>query len=101
MNMKSSVISAGKPPIKARSSYEQSNGDDAASAQSQPTHEQIANLAHQLYIESGCQEGRDTDNWLQAEQMLRQRPGRQGMPPRVESAHRLENHGAPVSPRQF
>jgi hypothetical protein len=35
------------------------------------SYEQVASLAHQLWIESGHQHGNDADNWFRAEQMLR------------------------------
>ena len=35
------------------------------------SHEQVAHLAHQLWIESGHQHGNDAENWFRAEQMLR------------------------------
>jgi hypothetical protein len=36
-----------------------------------PTHEQITALAHQIWLERGQPEGRDLDNWLEAERQLR------------------------------
>ena len=36
-----------------------------------PTREEIASLAYKLYLESGSQEGRDLENWIQAEKILR------------------------------
>ena len=56
---------------KNRSTHE--NG--GAPASSEPTHEQIAALARQLYLDSGGEEGRDAENWLRAEQILRQKAG--------------------------
>lgn len=38
-----------------------------------PTHDQISQRAYELYRESGCIEGRDMENWLQAEAELRAR----------------------------
>lgn len=35
-----------------------------------PTHEAVALGAHQLWQDSGCADGRDIDNWLQAEHHL-------------------------------
>jgi hypothetical protein len=35
-----------------------------------PTHEQIAERAHALWIEHGCREGSDERNWLEAEREL-------------------------------
>jgi hypothetical protein len=69
-NIKSSSISAGKPEPKTKNRSTRANGD--ASPLQPPTHEQIASLACQLYIESGRQEGRDAENWLRAEQILLQ-----------------------------
>jgi hypothetical protein len=31
---------------------------------------EIAQLAYELYVSSGCKEGRDLDNWLEAERIL-------------------------------
>ena len=36
-----------------------------------PTREQIEALAHAIWIDRGCPEGRDLDNWLEAERQLR------------------------------
>ncbi len=38
--------------------------------ESKPTHEEIAQRARALYEQSGCVQGRDMDNWLQAEAQL-------------------------------
>ncbi len=35
-----------------------------------PTHEDIARLAYQLYLDSGCPENRDVEFWLEAERQL-------------------------------
>jgi hypothetical protein len=56
-----SAASRGKP----------SNGQSYNQNSNGPTQEQIAAKAYQLYVESGCQEGRDHENWLRAEQLLR------------------------------
>jgi hypothetical protein len=74
--MKSSSISAGQPETKVKNRSTRTNGESTpatgeTSTWSQPSHEQIARLASQLYIESGCQEGRDAENWLRAEEILR------------------------------
>lgn len=52
-----------------------------------PTHEQIAALAHELWLERGCPEGSDIDIWLEAERQLR------GMPP-----GQLERDPIPADP---
>jgi hypothetical protein len=38
--------------------------------QSNPTHEQVALVAYQLWKKGGCQPGHDRDYWLQAEKQL-------------------------------
>ena len=35
-----------------------------------PTHEEVAQRAHQLWQDSGCPDGRDTEFWLDAERQL-------------------------------
>ena len=35
------------------------------------SHDQVARLAHQLWIERGHQHGYDAEDWFRAEQMLR------------------------------
>jgi len=35
-----------------------------------PSHDDIANRAYQLYLDSGCPEGRDLEFWLEAERQL-------------------------------
>ncbi len=37
-----------------------------------PTHEQIAMRAHELYVRSGYQPGRDQEFWLEAERQLKE-----------------------------
>lgn len=38
-----------------------------------PTTEQIAIAAFHLYVENGCQDGHDLDDWLRAENLLTQK----------------------------
>lgn len=45
-----------------------------ASKNSQAMREQIAKKAYQLYLERGCQDGFDRQDWLNAEAILRFRP---------------------------
>ena len=33
-------------------------------------HDEIANLAYELYINSGYKDGRDEENWLEAERII-------------------------------
>lgn len=35
-----------------------------------PTHDEIAARAHAIWIEQGCPEGREVENWLEAERQL-------------------------------
>lgn len=35
-----------------------------------PTHEQISRRAYEIWIQSGCEIGRDSENWAQAEREL-------------------------------
>ena len=35
------------------------------------THEEIANRAYEIYVEKGCRQGQSEQNWLQAEQELK------------------------------
>lgn len=48
------------------------NGNaSVASPAAQPTQEQITARAFQIYVRNGRKEGRDTENWLEAEAELR------------------------------
>jgi hypothetical protein len=83
----SSTAAPGKQANKNKSPSTGGNGETRAntsgdtisgnSASSIPTREEIARLAYKLYLQSGSQEGRDLENWTQAEQLLRQRGGHQ------------------------
>lgn len=35
-----------------------------------PTHEQITQRAYEIYLQRGCPEGKDLENWLEAERQL-------------------------------
>ena len=43
----------------------------APSRRQSPTHEEIALRARELFLQSGCQPGRDVEFWLEAEHQLR------------------------------
>jgi Protein of unknown function (DUF2934) len=96
--MKTSSISAGKPETNVKNRPTRANGN--SSTQSHPTHEEIASLACQLYIQSGRQEGRDAENWLQAEQILRKQLAGQAASPRPQSGRKQENGSKQSSSRQ-
>jgi hypothetical protein len=96
--MKTSSSSPGKTQFKIKNRFTHTNGD--ASVLNQPTHEQIAKLACQLYIESGCQEGRDAENWLRAEQSLLEQAAWQAASARSQPARKPANGGKQRSSRQ-
>jgi hypothetical protein len=71
---KSNSSPVGQPALKTE-----------ASAVLGASREQIADLAYQLYLKSGGQNGRDLENWLAAErQLLSQRNHEH--PPKAEPA---------------
>ena len=37
------------------------------------THEDISRRAYEIYVENGCKEGQSEQNWLQAEQEMKNR----------------------------
>ena len=47
-----------------------------ASNNNQQIQEEIAKKAYELYEESGRQDGRDVDHWLEAEKLLKPKPRR-------------------------
>jgi aspartate carbamoyltransferase catalytic subunit len=40
-------------------------------ATTMPTHKDIAKRAHEIYVEKACRQGQSEQNWLQAEQELK------------------------------
>jgi hypothetical protein len=46
-----------------------------AVAETEPTHEEIARRAYELFLERGGDGGHDSDDWLRAEAELRKRKG--------------------------
>ncbi|HEX3720227.1 MAG TPA: DUF2934 domain-containing protein [Verrucomicrobiae bacterium] len=83
--MKAAAMQMSKPQTKVKNSNpgtpgnstnpatarKPANGQSYGQNSNGLTQEQIAAKAYQLYVESGCQEGRDNENWLRAEQLLR------------------------------
>ena len=49
----------------------------ASSRKAGPTHDQVAERARAIWTKSGCQAGRDVENWIEAERQLRQEMSRQ------------------------
>jgi hypothetical protein len=60
------TLQAMKPKNRARLSPE-----SPSQAPQPATQEQIAALAHAIWMDRGCPEGRDLDNWLEAERQLK------------------------------
>ena len=42
-----------------------------SAAPATPSHDEIARLAHELYVQSGFQAGREVEFWLEAEKQLK------------------------------
>ena len=62
--------SVGTPAIVPNAMGDTANGVDTLAIQ--PTHEDIARRAYQLYEERGGEHGHDWQDWLEAERELRQ-----------------------------
>jgi hypothetical protein len=73
--MKLTEIQTSKPAAKSKNSSRGGSGQPQPRSQTWglPTQEQIAAQAYQFYVDSGWQEGRDLENWLSAEQLLKER----------------------------
>jgi hypothetical protein len=54
-----------------------------------PTHEQIVQRAHRIWIEQGRPEGRDREHWIEAERQLRDPSGKRTSQD-IESAGEVE-----------
>ena len=48
-------------------------GSESLTAEARPTFEEIELRAYQIYIERGCADGHDVDDWVQAEHELYER----------------------------
>jgi hypothetical protein len=67
------ATTADKPARAAKAPAKPRKTAAAASNGSQPpTHEQIAQRAHELYVRSGHQHGREQEFWLEAERQLQE-----------------------------
>jgi Protein of unknown function (DUF2934) len=49
------------------------SSSSADSSESNPTYDEIAEAAYQRYLERGGSDGRDFDDWLEAERELKAR----------------------------
>ena len=67
--MKGDRVSA---PLSAKAPSSKSNGK-AGSVKGEPTHEDIAKRAYELYLERGSIEGHHEEDWLIAEAELRRK----------------------------
>ena len=56
---------------KVRRSSVKSTRTESSSATPSPSHEAIALRAHELYVQSGHQSGREVEFWLEAERELK------------------------------
>jgi hypothetical protein len=54
-----------------RQAHKAPHPDQVATAT--PTHEDISRRAYEIYVENGYKEGQSEQNWLQAEQELKNR----------------------------
>ena len=53
-------------------------GSESLTAEARPTFEEIELRAYQIYIERGCADGHDVDDWLQAEHELSEKYANSG-----------------------
>ena len=60
------------PPIDSAADMRIAGDMDSASGRT-PSYEEIAEAAYRRYLERGGQDGRDFDDWLEAERSLRSR----------------------------
>ena len=66
-----------------------------------PAHSEIAARAEQIYVESGRLEGRDLENWVQAENELKERLAANGSAPKGKASPAKKNgNGAPKREKQ-
>lgn len=64
-NPKTSKTKNSKPaPVSAAKSAK-------ATVRGEPTQEEIGARAFEIYVSEGCQDGKDLENWLRAEEELR------------------------------
>jgi hypothetical protein len=63
---------SGSSPVKATqtSGRKTQSAKATTPAAADPTHEQIATRAYEIWLQNGCQEGQDIQNWLEAESQL-------------------------------
>lgn len=65
--MKQSSTSSNRPPVPKKANAAPSS----AAYPNEPTHEQIAQRAYELWKREGCPEGQAIEHWRVAEQVLR------------------------------
>lgn len=62
-------------------------------------YDEIAKTAHELYVKSGCVSGRDLENWVEAERIVKARYGAEESPkknPSVTTENIAGKKAAPV-----
>ena len=58
------------PKPRARATTSATRASKSA-APASPSHDEIARVAHELYVQSGYQAGREVEFWLEAEKQLK------------------------------
>ena len=53
-------------------------GSESLTAKARPTREEIELRAYQIYVERGCVDGHEVDDWLQAERELDEKYAKTG-----------------------
>ena len=59
-----------------------------ASPNHHPSEQEIAIRAHELFLERGCADGHDIEDWLEAERELIEK-GKAQVPQQISSRHRV------------
>ena len=80
------LLSAGKKPDNAITMKPRNNRKNGgASTSAEPSRDEIASRAYQIYVRKGQPEGHDLENWLEAEtELKRERNG--------SAQHQVETH---------
>ncbi len=63
------TVKAVKKPTKPRTSTAKKASEAQVPAKA-PTHEEIAQIAYQFWVEGGCQHGRAEEDWYRAQHKL-------------------------------
>src|SRR5690348_18354317 len=66
------TVTSQSVPESAAAGYERSAHADTVAVKRELVHEEIARLAYALWQSRGCQDGNPEEDWLRAEQQLRE-----------------------------